>query len=140
MTTLPAWLEQLLTDGTGITPGVRNAKPSRCPKCKAHTLSGLSADWCAFTAHANPTPLNPVGEALAHLNGAPTYALHREGRTYQLHQRDHWQIKGTPAGDQAAHLTYDVIAEHQCGIEYTSNQSVFTPTIRKGNGNDKPPF
>jgi hypothetical protein len=67
---VPAWI---LTQRAG--EAFRSASLTRCRDCKAPILYGLDADMCALSVRADPTPLTPLGEALALIDGRATYSL-----------------------------------------------------------------
>lgn len=87
----------------------RRVRATACPTCRQPTLTGLDADTAAFTATADPAPLDPLGEALAVLAGRTTYELHHAGSRLELERRDSFAMR-TPAGAKT-----DVLAEHRCG-------------------------
>lgn len=89
----------------------RRARISTCPRCKQHTLRGLDGDTCAFDVTTDPHPLNPLGEALAHIEGRRTYALHHEARGYVLDPRDAAHIQHAPAGTRPRE---DILRDHKC--------------------------
>lgn len=92
----------------------RTAYPGRCRTCRARILRGLDSDLCAFQATADPTPLSPLGEALALLADRQTFHLRQERGNLQLDRRDRWQIQGQPAGTAERLWPFDVVAEHAC--------------------------
>jgi hypothetical protein len=87
----------------------RQVRATVCRTCHAPTLTGLDNDMCAGVAHADPTPLSPLGEALALLGGRNTYTLHQASGRLELQIRDQWQIQGSPAGTR-----HDVLPAHTC--------------------------
>lgn len=89
----------------------RRAHIRTCPRCGQHVLRGLDGDTCAFDVTTDPHPLNPLGEALAHLENRRTYALHREARGYVLDPRDANHITHTPAGTRPRE---DILRDHRC--------------------------
>lgn len=93
----------------------RNTTSRRCRQCKAAVLVGLDGDLCAFPTTADPTPLSPLGEALALLAGRATLHLRAtpDGGRY-LDRRDRWQIQGEPAGTANRLFPFDVVAAHVC--------------------------
>lgn len=98
---IPAWLARRHGD-TFRTAGLH-----LCPRCRRPTLTGLDDDTAARTAHADPAPITPLGEALAVLAGRGTYDLTAIGGKRQLWRRDQWHIAGA--------RRYPVLAEHRCG-------------------------
>lgn len=96
----------------------RHTNTRRCPTCKASVLVGLNDDLAAFQVVVDPTPLTPIGEALALLAGRPTLHLHTDHthRRY-LARRDRWHIKGQPAGSIDRLYPFDVVAEHVCNAD-----------------------
>jgi hypothetical protein len=115
----------------------RDARPVRCPDCKAQVLRGVNDNVAAFTVWVDQAPLGVVGEALAHLTGRATYALRRHGANLRLYRRDQWQI-----GSRAAvgRFPVDVVADHCCGQSLPSIASAFTPTTRTGTEDGPVPY
>ena len=75
---------------------------------------------CAGVANADPTPLSPLGEALALIGGRRTYALRQSSGRLELQLRDQWQIEGSPAGTR-----YDIVPAHTCeAVDLPSAPSV----------------
>ena len=107
----PRIVERLIHTGAITEAGLsRRARPRPCPRCGAWTIAGVDADILALEAHCDPTPLTPLGEALALATGRRTVELiHTRGR-YELEQRWADHIAGRPAG---AGRRYDVLAEHR---------------------------
>jgi hypothetical protein len=108
--TIPAWLQQ------HIRANKRTATLTQCRKCGAPILTGLDNDRAALTAKTDPTPLTPLGETIALLQGRTTYNLTTTSNRKELHHRDQWQIR-TPR-------KHPVLPEHRCGhplTEYTEN-------------------
>jgi hypothetical protein len=98
---LPRWLQ------TPYRTGTRATRLILCPRCGAPILAGLDADWCALTAHVDPTPITPAGEAVALLAGRRTYDLIGRGdeRTLSLRETEHIQ----------APRRHPVVPAHACG-------------------------
>lgn len=88
----------------------RTARATACRTCHGPTLTGLDNDMCATVAHADPEPIDTLGEALALLAGRKTYALHPSANGYELVLRYDKQIAGAQPGARR----YDVLAEHAC--------------------------
>lgn len=137
------WLTQhLIAAGylteTGLT---RRARLRPCPRCTQLILAGLDDDWAALEARADPHPLNPLGEALTHLAGHHTYALHQDSRGYHLDRRTADHITHQPAGTR---LREDILRAHHCNTDpptppltTTSNHPSATPPQPP---NTPPPF
>lgn len=108
---IPDWLLKHLETIGAMGPDRigRAARLHHCKDCGRYILTGLDNDLCAGVAHADPTPLSPLGEALALVGNRRTYTLHQASGRLELQLRDHWQIKGGPAG-----TTHDVLPEHTC--------------------------
>lgn len=110
-------VRQHLLDTGAITlepiPATRHTRATNCRDCSQPILRGLDADICAIATNVDPTPLNPLGEAIARATGRRTYTLRWMGNHYQLGPRDPETIRAHPAGDQANR--YDVLAIHECG-------------------------
>lgn len=109
---MPDWLvRHLQTIGAMGNDRIgRQARTSRCVKCRAVILVGLDGDRCGWVARVDPLPLAPIGEAVALLAGRSSYALRIGVGVCELQYRDRWQILGSPAGTR-----FDVLAEHACG-------------------------
>lgn len=111
---LAPWLKQhLIAQGILDENGIgRRAVVRTCPTCKATTITGLDDDTAALTARVDPHPLTPLGEALALIDGRPTYRLHRDGGRLVLDTRTHLDIQAHPAGTR---LGEDILRTHHCG-------------------------
>lgn len=139
MTTIPTWLRQHL-EATGLwnTDGVsRTARPTSCRKCGAIVMRGLDDRVAGLVATADPTPITPLGEALAQLDGRWTYRLSWRAGHYELDDRDEWAIQARPAG------TVEVLAQHRChSPPLPACPSVLTQPRRARESNDMsdPPF
>jgi hypothetical protein len=109
----PSWLlNHLITAGHVTETGIsRRARIRTCRTCSTHTLVGLDNDRCAFEATVDPTPLSPLGEALAIVEGRRTLALHHEAGRYVLDPRAADHIADHPAGSRRRE---DVLREHRC--------------------------
>jgi len=109
---MPDWLvRHLETIGAMGNDRIgRRIRATRCRHCACPILVGLDSDRCAWVARATPSPLSPLGEAVAILNGQATYALHVGAGMAELQIRDRWQIAGCPAATR-----FDVLAAHVCG-------------------------
>jgi hypothetical protein len=130
MTTLEQRAHQAMTTRTAQAPGHWDkATNSRCPACGVPTIRGLDAPVAAFTAVADPNPVDRAGELTALLAGRRTYRLWTRPRP-TLRVRDHWQISGHPAD------TVPVVAQHRCGSPLGT-----TPTPKpKETTHDRAPF
>lgn len=93
---------------TGIT---RTARIRTCRCCRTPTLAGLDDTTCALDVSCDPTPLTPIGEALALVEGRRTLALHREGNRFVLDPREREHITAYPASTRDRE---DVLREHRC--------------------------
>lgn len=109
---IPTWLRHHLeATGRWDADGIHRAVTARlCRTCHHRVLAGLDDDRCAWPTHADPTPLDPAGEALALLTGRPTYDLTRRGDRYELDHRDPSTIRYHPPGSRPT----DVLAQHRC--------------------------
>lgn len=115
-----AWLWRHLEQTGAMGPDRvgRTVRATACRTCRAPTLTGLDNDRCAVVAHADPEPLDGLGEALALLAGRKTYALHPAANGYELVLRYDKQIAGAPPGTRG----HDVLAEHACNSAPLPNQ------------------
>ena len=87
----------------------RRAQPRLCRRCDARVLIGLDADVAALPVTVDPTPLTPLGEALAQLEGRYTVELFPDARGHVMDTRTDTRILHRPA-DVA-----QVLPEHRCG-------------------------
>lgn len=87
----------------------RHIQATRCRTCSAPTLRGLDDLWAAGLITVDPTPLTPLGEALATLANRHTVAL-EPFQGLRFTRRGHHQILGRPAGTGL----FDVYPEHHC--------------------------
>lgn len=139
------WLrDHLIASGHLTETGLaRRARLMRCPEpdCRDQVLAGLDDDRCALEARTDATPLSALGEALAVVEGRPTYSLRREGPGWVLDRRDHHRIAWAPAGSQPRH---DVVRQHRCGTPPPSGQlttlSSFPEVAPPMSANATPPF
>jgi hypothetical protein len=93
---------------TAQTTGHRDkGSITRCPACHAPVIRALDDTVAAFTAVADPWPIDRAGELTALLTHRDTYALTLVPRL-TLRRRDRWQIAGHPAD------TLTVVAAHAC--------------------------
>lgn len=143
-TTRPAparWLlAHLIATGHLTETGLSRRARIRTCRCHAAVLAGLDAETCAFEVAADPTPLNPLGEALAIVEGQRTWSLHREGGRWVLDRRDAWHITAHPAGTRPRE---DVVREHRCThpvADALAATSCFPETHPKPPANSIPPF
>lgn len=95
------WLKQRQTEYA------RAAQIRACKKCGATILTGLDADIAALKVEIDPTPITPLGEAVALLQGRSTYQLHTARGARQIHHRNDWNI--------TAPRTRPVYPAHRCG-------------------------
>lgn len=96
--TRPAWLAER------IALRSRQARPNDCRGCGAQILAGLDADWCAFPATVDATPVGHLEATIAYLGGRKVLALiHGE-----LHRLDGLQLVSCHRNGLPLHLT------HQC--------------------------
>lgn len=109
---IPAHVRRHL-EATGVlTPdGVsRRARLHPCRTCGRPIVSGLDANVCALTGHADPEPLTAAGEVAALLDGRATYELTDRVDRSELDARSAWDIRARPAGHSPP-----VLAGHRCG-------------------------
>lgn len=112
----------------------RSARATACRTCHSPTLTGLDNDRCAVVAHADPEPLDTLGEALALIAGRKTYALHQSANGYEFVLRYDKQIAAAPPGSRG----YDVVAEHACNsAALPSRPSAY---VRAAALPDNPPY
>ena len=128
--TLPAWLKERIG-----TPGRRNTSSRRCRTCKAVTLTGLDEDRCAFQAVVDPTPLTPMGEALALLGGRRTYELRTSTTGLALWLRSKRHISAHKASDKCL-----VVADHECNSAPLPRVKVPALSKLEVSDSDIPPF
>lgn len=131
------WLKtHLIRTGTWNADGCSRKAQVRRHSCDQVVIYGLDADTCGWPTVADPTPLTPLGEALAVIVGRATYSLRRTGRRIELDHRSPLHIAGSPAGTR----DYDVVAAHACGSPpLPTTRSAFDP-IAIFNTDGPPPF
>lgn len=100
----------LEVQGRMVNGHTRKVGATTCPRCHAPTLTALDGASPSPLLVVDPTPLSPVGEALALLAGRYTVGLWQAGTHYQLVMRDSYAITGAPAGTAG----HDVLAQHVC--------------------------
>lgn len=81
-------------------------------RCQQLVLIGLDSDACALEVTCDPTPLSPLGEAMALLEHRRTLTLRKAGAGWVLDWRDAHEITGSPAHTEPRR---DVVATHVCG-------------------------
>ncbi|MFJ4712690.1 hypothetical protein [Streptomyces sp. NPDC088785] len=80
-----------------------------CPRCGADTVAARTPDRvAAVDVRADPTPLDPVAEILARLDGRLTWCL-----TTGEHTGDRIRWRGTEH-IAAGRCTHTVLADHRC--------------------------
>lgn len=137
------WLrDHLIRAGHMTEKGLtRRAKIRHCARCGLALLTGLDAEMCALEAACDPSPLSPLGEALALVEGRRTWALHSEGGRWVLDRRDEDEIASEPA---ASHLRQDVLRQHRCESGAPTGQltapTTFPETTPPQPPNSPPPF
>ena len=92
----------------------RAAKAEFCGRCGRSVMVGLNARFGGFEIEADPQPLTAVGEAVALMAGRATVSLAWVGDHYEIDSRDHFRIRGSPAGTNRL----DVLVVHDCGLDY----------------------
>lgn len=120
--TIPAWLL------AKIGPH-RAAHLAKCG-CGAPLICGLDADNAAILARCDPTPIDEFGEAIALMNGRPTYDLTGDSRRKELEYRYEWSIKRP--------RKYSVLAAHKCGTPPLS--AAIPAAISRVEAGADPPF
>lgn len=124
---IPAWLQRRQAGDT-----TRAATIRLCPSCRAPVLVGYDADHLALKAVCDPTPLTPLGEAVALITGRTTYALTPGRDRKELDYRDEWRI-GHPTRNP-------ILAAHQCdGIDLRPFAQPPEPK-KKADANEQCPY
>lgn len=85
------------------------ARTRPCSRCAADTITARTPDRvAAVDVRADPTPLDPVAEILARLEGRLTWCLVENQHTgSRIQWRNRWHIA-------AGLCTHTVIADHRC--------------------------
>lgn len=141
--TFAPWLRQhLINTGRWNIDGINRAARARtCTHCPQILLAGLDDPRCAGPATVDPTPLSPLGEALALIDGRTTYTLTRRGNHLELDHRNQWTITAHPAGTQPG---VDIVAEHRCSTPEPSPPLILASSIRppthQERTNGQPPY
>lgn len=104
----------LMDDETGAT---RNARPSRCQKCKRQIIIGIDRDFGGMAIECDSTPLSALGELAAVTLGRCTYDLHSHGGRWRIDRREYWHIRDAPPGS----LRNDVLVGHICDAPQLSS-------------------
>ena len=78
-----------------------------CRQCSAPILGGYDSERCGLWAEVDILAIDQAGELLAIMSDRHTYAI-RHG---ELDRRDHWMIRGSPAGARGVL----VVPQHRCG-------------------------
>lgn len=92
-----------------IDARVETASRHPCTRCGADTVTARTPDRvAAVDVRADPTPLDPVAEILARLDGRHTWCLvEREHAAARIRWRGAAHIRG-------GRCTHTVIADHRC--------------------------
>lgn len=138
--TTPAWRKRQLEDAGDYGDPDRLSRRVRertCRMCGARVIEALDADRCAWTAVADPSPIDALGEALALASDRATWDRTVGGDGHRLDVRHRWNIAGNPAGSDP-HA--DVVAEHVCNSPPlpTTASNLQPPTPKEHD--DEPPF
>lgn len=104
-------IQRILFRSGRITAGgiSRKAHAATCTECDGPLIVGLDGDRLAFTARADPWPIDVHGEVAALLLGRRTWSLTWAGTRYELDPRTAIEISAT-SPDRV-----EVLAEHRCG-------------------------
>jgi hypothetical protein len=110
-----------------------------CPKCRRVVMTGPNADT-GLDLTADPQPLTALGEALALMAGRATVELRWRYDHYEIAGRDHFRIRGSPAGTNGL----DVLIVHECDREYGGTAINTVSRTRKPSTTtilpDEPPY
>lgn len=123
---LPPWLLD------HIRANSRNARLHTCRNCGAPILTGHDDDNAALIVTTDPTPIDPLTEALALLTGLTTYDLTNTDRRLQLHRRSRWHISRKTRGV--------VVPQHRCGTRWPPDPAAHAPAATRSTNDDEPPF
>lgn len=103
------------------------------------TIAGLDADL-GLDVVCDPRPLSKMGEALALMSGRGTFTLRLFGDAFELSRRDHFRIRGTPAGTDGV----DILVRHICdtaeNAEYPRMRSLLRHPVINVELPTDPPF
>lgn len=113
----------------------RRARLHPCRACAQPVVSGLDANVCALTGHADPHPLTASGEVAALLDGRTTYELTDRVDRSELDARDTWDIRARPAGGDPP-----VLAEHRCRQPIPADWQATTSRTPAPPDSADPPF
>lgn len=106
------------------TTATRRARAVLCRHCRRAVMLGITAIPGGLTIQADPSPLSRLGEALALMTGRRTVELRWVGDRYEIDLRDHFRIRGSPAGTNGV----DVLVVHDCaqaqGLPFVYAESV----------------
>jgi hypothetical protein len=99
-------------------------------------MVGPSADT-GLECRADPQPLTNFGEALALMAGRDTFELRWIGDHYEIAIRDHFRIRGSPAGSGV-----DILVAHDCELadDWPTMQSAFSGYVAPETIGNNPPF
>lgn len=132
---MPTWLKnQLIDKGVWNADGINRKARLQHHSCGLLVLTGLDADTCAWPATCDPTWLTPLGEALALINGTPTYDYWIHAKTIDG-PRTAQRITWLPAADTGSTR---VLPAHTCGGPNYPRYDIPTPTPK--DDHDDAPF
>ncbi|WP_394425504.1 hypothetical protein [Streptomyces sp. SGAir0957] len=98
----PKWLADRIDQSSDRT------REGTCPRCHSPVLRARVGRVAALDVTADPTPLDPLGELLARLDGRLTWHLTTSALGAQrITWRDQFHIRAGPA-------KHPVIADHRC--------------------------
>jgi hypothetical protein len=101
-------------------------KPGTCSRCGRSTITGADVDL-GLDVVCDARPLTPMGEALALVSGCGTFALRLFGGSFELSRRDHFRIRGSPAGTKGV----DILVRHDCHSVLTADLPRTRSTIER---------
>lgn len=105
------WLRRHLENQGHIDPttgATENVRITHCDTCRRPTWVGLEPR--GFARQLDPSPLTPIGEALAILQGRNASGMYRAGNRLEIELRTLDRIRNHPAGTPNT----DVLLEHRC--------------------------
>jgi hypothetical protein len=103
-------------------------------------MVGLNADFGGWEVSADPQPMTALGEAVAWMTGRATVELRWRYDHYEISGRDHFRIRGSPAGTNGI----DVLVVHECDRDYGGLIPNTVTHLRRYSGSslmpENPPF
>ena len=133
----PKWLRARLAGRDGHRRNPRRAEWDLCYRCGAVVIEGEDFDHMAIRVRADPTPLDPLGEARAILAGRPLFQC-VPSRTAAVTEHA-YRLHRIAAHPDHRGVGIYIVPEHWCR-EPLAPPDLITPDPLPRHPDDPPPF